>query len=240
MFAWAAEEQFLSLNPWAALRPKETATARDRVLSDQEWLRVWEAAQEVPYPFGPFVQALMLSAQRLSNVAQMRWDELHGDMWVIPAAKIKATRAEKATAHEVPLSGALARLIAEQPRHGAFVFTTTGDKAITPCTKIKNKIEKMAYAAGAEQQGEPLTLADNLSDWRFHDIRRSAATKMTGGGVTRFIVERVLGHADRGVTAVYDRNAYRNEKREALEVLTATLLDHSDQPQMDVAGGRNE
>ena len=41
--------------------------------------------------------------------------------------------------------------------------------------------------------------------------------------VNRFIVERVLGHADSGVTAVYDRSSYRDEKREALEILAAAV-----------------
>ncbi len=39
---------------------------------------------------------------------------------------------------------------------------------------------------------------------------------MTEVGVSRFVVERVLGHSDKGVTAVYDRNAYRDAKRLAL------------------------
>lgn len=224
MFGWAAEEQHVTFNPWAVLRPKVVAKARDRVLKDNEWLSVWQAAESIPYPFGPFVQALMLSAQRLSNVAQMRWDELHDDVWLIPADKVKATRSEKASAHEVPLSRAFAELIAAQPRQRPFVFTTTGDKAIIPGSKLKAKIERIVNASAADLKDAPLTANETLANWRFHDIRRSAATKMTGDGVSRFIVERVLGHADRGVTAVYDRNAYRDEKREALETLAATLV----------------
>ena len=46
---------------------------------------------------------------------------------------------------------------------------------------------------------------------------------MAEGGVQRFILERVLGHADRGVTAIYDRATYREEKRQALEVLAGTV-----------------
>jgi integrase len=69
-----------------------------------------------PYPLGPIVRALMLSAQRLSNVALMRWDEIHDDIWTIPKEKFKATRPGKAKPHEVPLSKALADLISEQPQ----------------------------------------------------------------------------------------------------------------------------
>ncbi len=206
MFAWAADERYLDASPWATLRAKEVAPTRERVLSDNEWSKVWEAAKAEPYPFGPFVQALMLSAQRLSSVAEMRWDEIAGDVWIIPAAKMKATRVEKAAAHEVPLSTALADLIAHQPRNGPFVFSTRGDRPISPGSRQKDRIGKAAGVLG----------------WRFHDVRRTAATRMTEAGVSRFIVERVLGHADRGVTAVYDRNAYREEKRGALEALASS------------------
>jgi integrase len=224
MFAWAADERIIDAHPWAALRAREVAPARERVLSSAEWQMLWNAADVEPYPFGPFLRALMLSAQRLSNVAEMRWDEIQGDVWVIPRDKMKATRTAKAATHEVPLSGALAALIAEQPRLGPFVFTTRGDRPITPGSRQKDRIEALANTEAAKAQGRPLTPREALTDWRFHDIRRTGATLMTGGGVSRFIVERVLGHADSGVTAIYDRNVYREEKREALEVLASTLL----------------
>jgi hypothetical protein len=36
-------------------------------------------------------------------------------------------------------------------------------------------------------------------------------------GVSRFIIGKMLNHADRSVTGIYDRHAYLKEKREALE-----------------------
>jgi len=46
---------------------------------------------------------------------------------------------------------------------------------------------------------------------------------MAEGGVSRFIIERTLGHTETSVTAVYDRHHYRDEKRAALEVLAETV-----------------
>ncbi len=88
------------------------AGSRDRILSVDEWAALYAAAYEIPYPFGPFTQALMLSAQRISTVTQIRYDEIQGDVWTIPKDKVKATHTASATAHEVPLSKALAALIA--------------------------------------------------------------------------------------------------------------------------------
>lgn len=213
--AWCAEEQMIAANPWEKLKVGTKAAPRDRVLSLDEWHSIYAASFELGFPFGDFTRALMLSAQRLSNVAQMRYDEMQGDVWVIPKEKVKATRTASAMAHEVPLSGALGDLIAGVQRQGDFVFTTNGKGPIAPGTKIKKVLQ--------EKSG--------TSNWRFHDIRRTAATLMTTGNeagkANRFIVERVLGHSDSSVTAIYDRATYRDEKREALEVLAATVLDSS-------------
>jgi len=40
---------------------------------------------------------------------------------------------------------------------------------------------------------------------------------MTGMGITRLTVSKILNPVDPGVTAVYDRHSYDREKREALE-----------------------
>jgi integrase len=121
MLAYAAGRGMIPGNPWAGLHLPEGSERRDRVLSRDEWLTLWRWAEAAPYPWGPFIRALMLSAQRLNEVAGMRWDEFDGDLWVIPAARHKSKRR-----HEVALSGALAALIAAQPRHDEFVFSTSG------------------------------------------------------------------------------------------------------------------
>ncbi len=40
---------------------------------------------------------------------------------------------------------------------------------------------------------------------------------MTSKGVPRLTVQRILNHAEQGVTAVYDRYSYDAEKKAALE-----------------------
>jgi len=50
-----------------------------------------------------------------------------------------------------------------------------------------------------------------------HDLRRSAASLMAAGGVSRFMLSRVLNHVEPGVTRVYDRHSYIPEMRAALD-----------------------
>ena len=47
-----------------------------------------------------------------------------------------------------------------------------------------------------------------LPDFRGHDLRRTAASGMASAGVPRLVIGKVLNHAERDVTAVYDRHSY--------------------------------
>jgi integrase len=63
----------------------------------------------------------------------------------------------------------------------------------------------------------PLGLSDaraqakRLRDLRLHDFRRTAASLMTGMGISRLTVKKILNHAERDVTAIYDRHSYDAE-----------------------------
>jgi hypothetical protein len=52
---------------------------------------------------------------------------------------------------------------------------------------------------------------------------------MSGGGVPRLTISKILNHVETGVTAVYDRHSYDAEKKAALDwwavKLTAILED---------------
>jgi hypothetical protein len=48
---------------------------------------------------------------------------------------------------------------------------------------------------------------------------------MTGLGVPRLVVSKILNHVESGVTAVYDRHSYDAEKREALDAWSGRLED---------------
>ena len=57
----------------------------------------------------------------------------------------------------------------------------------------------------------------NIIKFTPHDLRRTGATHVTGAGVSRFIVSRVLNHVDESITARYDLHKYDGDKKQALE-----------------------
>jgi integrase len=100
-FNWCVDRSILGASPCVRIAAPAEKKSRDRVLSDEELRLVWKAAERVGFPFGPFVQLLILTAQRRDEVAGARRRELHeaGKVWTIPS-----TRTKNSDPHDVPLS----------------------------------------------------------------------------------------------------------------------------------------
>lgn len=77
-------------NPFASLPIPAGATERERVLTDDEIDRIWNATG-TPYPWGPLFRLLLLTLARREEVAGMRWSEISPDLttWAIPSARMK-------------------------------------------------------------------------------------------------------------------------------------------------------
>lgn len=202
---WCIDRGMIETSPVAHLKPPTKETARERVLSDAELKTCWRMAELEGFPFAQCVQLMMLTGQRRGEVSGMRWSELDLDngLWSLPSTRVK-----NSTAHIVPLAPLAVDILKSVPRfqNSDLVFTTTGTTSISGFGRLKERLD--AAFADAE-------------DWRFHDLRRTMATNMAMLRVAPHIIEAVLNHKSgivSGVAAIYNRHAYLDEKREALEL----------------------
>lgn len=210
VFRYALSRDWVDASPVEGISKPGTDTARDRVLGMEESAAIWTAAGLLGFPFGHYLRTLALTAQRRTEVAAMRWGDvdLDGATWVIPAKETKSRRS-----HLVPLSEPVVEILRNLPRLGEFVFTHDGETHVSGYAKAKVRLDSFIAAASAE-----------VSPWRLHDLRRTAATHMVRLGVSEEVVGRVLNHASRGVTAkVYALHTYAPEKRNALDRWAAEL-----------------
>jgi integrase len=189
-------------------RTKPAERARSRSLGDDEIRIVWGSLTDT---YGTAVKVLLLTAQRRGDVFGMRWSEIYGDVWTIPAERYKTKRDQV-----VPLSATVLKLL---PSKGRFdhVFATRQDVPLTNTSKPKRELDSRAV----------------IAPWRLHDLRRTGRSLMSRAGISSDVAERVLGHAPPGIVATYDRHDYIDEKRRALEAL-GTLVDRIINPPKDV------
>lgn len=244
LFSWAIEEGLVDASPVQNVRMPAPQAERDRVLTDIELAAIWNATFVIGYPFGPMVRLLMLTAQRRREAARATWSQFDLDRatWTIPAAHSKSRRS-----HVVPLAEEAMALIEALPRFGggACIFSTTdGSKPVSGFSRAKLRLdqamaETSARAAGAwpvragkdskttyDAKRKETLEAYAPAAWRFHDLRRTAASRMAEAGVRPEVLSRILNHAPRqtlGVTAIYNRYGYQAEMREALDVWSGLL-----------------
>jgi len=119
-FNWAVNQGYLNQSPIEKFKLKLEKVTRSRVLSDDELRLLWQATEAEHYPFQQFIRFLVLTGQRRCEASGLRFSEIGGGNWELPAARSKNKRA-----HLVPLSSQAADLIKSCPRHlSGYVFTS--------------------------------------------------------------------------------------------------------------------
>jgi integrase len=234
IFRWAVREDLILANPAMDIEPT-AEKERERVLTLDELARVWAGADRLGYPYSPLIKMLILTAQRRSEVAGLRWSEIEGPNWRLPD-----DRAKRGKGHLVPLSKLAERTIDRKtlPDLSAdtgLVFTTGKRQPsksggplepmpVSGWSRMKDRLDLIIANAAAEAADEPLDLEKHgLPHWTLHDLRRSVATHlrdaeiMGKARVERLTISKILNHAEGGMTRLYDRYSADPEKRAALE-----------------------
>jgi integrase len=203
VFNWYAGRSDDFRNPVVRGMARGAATRRDRILSDAELTAVWKAAQAAQDdPYGALVLFLLLTAARRGEAVGLRWSEIEGTDWLLPASRNK-TKVDLIR----PLSAAAQAVLDRLPRIGDYVFSMGGKRPLGGLSARKAQFDE----------------ACGVHCWRVHDLRRSARSLLSRANVDFHHAERCIGHLVRGSAGVYDRHAYREQKRVAFEKLAALI-----------------
>ena len=230
MFGWALKRRLVPANPFAQVVAEGRERSRDRVLTDVELGEAWRAAAALSPPFGPYLQLLILTLQRRTELAGMRWDELAPDLatWTVPAARAKNRKAH--VVHLAPAARAIVRGIPRisDMRSGApspLVFTTTGRTPISGFQNAKEQLDGLVIIERRKRPAQPTPAmagepsAGPALGWRLHDLRGTGVTALARLGVPPHVADRLLNHVQgsiRGVAAVYQRHEFMAEREAAL------------------------
>ena len=225
LFNWAISRDLIQANPCAMVKPPGEETRRERTLAADEIYELWPVFESLSYPFGAFLRMALLTGQRRSEVAGMRWEDvdLTSKTWTLSASQTK-----NRNAHVVPLSQAAVDILTNAPRKSAiidgklrpspFVFTSDGKTPISGFSRAKAAADKKIAAARAAAKADPLRA------WGIHDLRRTCATELGRLKIPEQIISRVLNHTAKSITVKhYNKYSYLEEKREALDTWAAYL-----------------
>jgi integrase len=222
MITWGIDEKKLKRqdNPATNMDknlPKKKR--RDRVLSLEEARQAWRAAGEMGYPFGPAYQLALLTGDRRGEWSKCldSYIDLTQALQVIPAAAYKSDHV-----HVMPLVPQAVEIVrwvlAYHPRSkGPYILSgTDGARPLAGWGKAQQRVLDTIYA----------NTGVISKPWTPHDIRRTVATRVAEalGEAGDKLVKRVLGHAEEGATAIYNRYGYVKEMRRVLTQWANDLL----------------
>jgi integrase len=202
---------------WATVRglrtgdnPARWSSHLEHLLPSQAAIRQKERHAALPYKdVGAFMaklraeegvparalEFLILTAARTAEVLGARWDEIDGDMWTVPAERMKG-RVE----HRVPLSKRAIKLLAELPRQGDFVFI--GGRGA--------RMDKMSLHRVLTR------LECNTTVHGFRSTFRDWAADTTG--YANHVVEKALAHTiPNAVEAAYRRGLLFEKRRRLMQ-----------------------
>ena len=205
LFAFARDRGLIELSPAQALPRAVKEISRDRVLGADEIRKVWCALEPEAPGLACALRLVLLTAQRPGEVLGMRREDLDGRWWTLRAGATKSRRM-----HRVPLSPLAQQVV-------TIALSASRGKAATvyvfPSPRGDGPVRWLSHASARIRGRIP-----DVPHWTPRDLRRTAATHMAQLGVSRFIIGRILNHADPSITSVYERHDYDSEKAEALDV----------------------
>ena len=153
---------------------------------------------EVAKNYGRMVRFLLLTAQRRDEAASLRYGHILDGVW--RQAENKSSRP-----HSLVLPP-LAQTLVGHGEAREFVFAGRGGK-IEAFSKLKVLLDEVS----------------GVTDWRLHDLRRTAASNMQDLGIRNEVVQAVLNHAVPGVGGVYLRSELEKQKADALATWATAL-----------------
>jgi integrase len=202
--------RYVTSSPLEGVQIKATKK-RKRVLTPDEVKAVWAAAERQAYPHGTIVQLLAVTGQRRGEIASLRWplDQSEGRIIMLPDTVTKNKKE-----HSFPYGDLVAFILDRIPRRNStdllFPSKVSDTRPVPGWSKFKRE------------------LADGVSSWHLHDLRRTYRTTHAEVGTPPEIADRLINHAaavQTDVEEIYDRWHYLPQTRAAIRTFEAHFTE---------------
>ena len=171
----ARRKRLLTVNPASLVPIPHAHNERDRILSADEWKRLYEVA-------APHLKPILMTAyhlgQRLGELLSLTWDRVDLQRGIITLRGIDTkTKKPRQIPLTPPVRQALVELSKVRDLAHRYVFVYHRQ----PVREVKTAFRTACKKAGIE----------NL---RFHDLRHCAATNLRRAGVDTTTAMQIIGH----------------------------------------------
>ena len=199
-FSWCIDKGYVDANPTVHIKDRAPAGSRERLLSEDELIAVWNAAGDA-HDFGKVVRLLLLTGCRKMEIVGLLWPEINFDKRQI---ELPGERTKNKRAHVIQLSDQALDIL-------------KGCHAIAGRDRLF-----VSFSASRYKDDLDARLPADMPHWTLHDLRRSFVTHMAENGFAPpHIIEACVNHtgpAKAAIAGVYNKATYANEKRQAFDL----------------------
>ncbi|MFW9851824.1 MAG: tyrosine-type recombinase/integrase [Candidatus Thorarchaeota archaeon] len=197
LFSVAKKWKLVDENPAKEVKLFQEQKIEMRILDKDEMKRLLDNSCE---HLRTIIIIALNTGMRRSEIFKLRWNDID---FINDYIFIKETKS--ALQRKIPMNSIVSRTIKRMKRESDFLF-------YNPKTKDRIKDVKTSFKAACRRSG--------INDFRFHDLRHTAATNMVIGGIDLVTVAEILGHSDIKMTMRYAHPTPEN-KRKAVNVLAS-------------------
>jgi integrase len=182
IFSLAEDAELIESNPCKRVRMFQLDNQRMRVLSADEEVRLFSELGENEL-VKQIVQTALHTGMRRGEIFNLQWNDVDFSRGFIQVRLSKSNKKRL-----VPMNATVQSLLGSLNRTSEFVFPSP--KTNGRLNQIKTSFRKAVNRAG-------------LADFRFHDLRHTAASRMAEAGASPFTLMKILGHSDIRMTSRY-------------------------------------
>jgi integrase len=217
----------------------EEAGEREHVLSrDDEEQRLFAALRT---DFHPMVRFALLTGVRLGNVIGLEWSQVDWHAGTI-VFRVESKK-PGGELHYVPITPAVATILSRERGHHptrVFTYVCARNRHDPKRHTLQNKGERYPFTRdGWRRAWADALAAAKIEDFRFHDLRHTAATRAQRAVGNLKTVQRMLGHKDIKTTLRYVRSDVADVRAAMEAVEKATLGPRVVGEEEKKAGGSN-
>lgn len=182
IFSLAVDAELVENNPCRRVKKFRLNNQRTRVLSAEDERELFSALGDNGLVKN-IVSLALHTGMRRGEIFNLKWFDVDFNRGLIQVMESKSGKKRI-----VPMNATIRTMLDRLPGKAEFVFPSpkTGGRL----DNIKRSFRRAVEAAG-------------ISDFRFHDLRHTAATRMADAGADAFTLASILGHSDIRMTARY-------------------------------------
>ena len=196
----AIRRGLLQVNPAARVPLPDPRNERDRVLTDEEWTKLYQSAKS---HLRPVLLLAYHTGQRLGEIVSLTWDRVDLKRGLI---NLRSQDTKTSEARQVPMTSDVRSTLqllwkgrkSLEIRH---VFTFRGK----PLQRVSRSFKTALNDAG-------------ISDVRFHDLRHCAATNLRRAGVDTATAMKIVGHKSEKMWKRYNAIQERDLQQAAVKI----------------------